>query len=170
MCVCVCVSVMVRVCVCVCESKAHLSVISTNPQDQEGKSPKLEDFANFLAFDGILLVGKGELDILKSKYDSFVIQRCSRGEIVAAIDAEFDVLEFERFASSLARSFDVLGGAQEPEVGNDDEVDDMGVEGPPLGVLEVQAVEQGFDDADVGGVGTSTWVVFVAEGSEESSE
>ena len=126
--------------------------------------------ADFLAFDCILLVGEGELYILESEYDSLVIQRCTRGEVVAAIDAEFDVLKFERFAPSVAGSFDVLGGAQEPEIGDNDKVDDMGVEGPPPGVFEVQAVEQGFDDADVGGVGTSTWVVFVAEGPEESSE
>ena len=50
------------------------------------------------------------------------------------------------------------------------EISDVGVEGPPLDVAEVEGVEHGFHYCDAGWVGSGFGVVFVGERFEERSE
>ena len=63
-----------------------------------------------------------------------------------------------------------LGGSQEPEEGDDDEVDDVGVEGSMLRVVEVEGVNEPSQDGDVGWAGSACGVVVALEGFEERSE
>ena len=57
--------------------------------------------ADLFASDCILLVGEGEVRVAHPHDDALVIQRCSRGMVASVFDVEFDVLEFEGFASSV---------------------------------------------------------------------
>ena len=100
-----------------------------------------------------------------------VIQRCRRGMVDSAVDGEMDILEGEGLASSVGVGrFQALGRTQEPVEGDDDEVDDMGVERAFQDVQGVKGGCESFGDGDVGGVGSAGWIIFVGEGLEESSE
>ena len=63
-----------------------------------------------------------------------------------------------------------LGRSQEPEEGDDDEVDDVGVEGSILRVIDIEGVDEPSQDGDVGWVGSACGVVVALEGLEERSE
>ena len=63
----------------------------------------------------------------------------------------------------------VFSWSQEPEERNDDEVDDVFVEWPVLGVAEVEHFEQLADDVGVDRVSSRGRVVVVLECLEESS-
>ena len=89
--------------------------------------------ANLFASDCILLVGEGEVRVAHPHDDVLVIQRCSRGVVASVFDVEFDVLEFEGFASSVARALYALRRAEEPEECDEDDVDDMSIEGAHIG-------------------------------------
>ena len=67
-------------------------------------------------------------------------------------------------------ALEVLGRAEEPVEGDDDEVDEDGVEGPVDFMVRVEDVGEGADDGDVGRVGSSGWIVLGGEPFEESSE
>ena len=61
----------------------------------------------------------------------------------------------------------ILGGAEEPEVGDDAEVHNMLVEHAALRVLEVEDFEQGSQDGDVDGVSSCLRLVLVPQGQDE---
>ena len=90
---------------------------------------------------------------------------------VRPVDTEHSVHEPEGLGSgSFLFRLEVLTGPEEPEEGDDDEVD-----GSPIGlavdlVLGVEDIVEGLDDGDVHRVGPSCWVVFVSHGFEKSSE
>jgi hypothetical protein len=65
---------------------------------------------------------------------------------------------------------EVLGGAEEPVEGDDDEVDNVLVEAAFFRVVEVKGVQEGSQDGDVCRVGSSGGVILVPEALEESSE
>ena len=62
------------------------------------------------------------------------------------------------------------GRAEEPPEGDDDEVDEVGVEDAKLFVLGVEGFGQGPKNGDVCRVGPAARVVFVFHGLEESRE
>ena len=64
----------------------------------------------------------------------------------------------------------VLGGPEQPKEGNDDEVDDVGVEGSEFRMVSVESVEELSQDERVDWIGARWRVVVVVEGLEESSE
>ena len=64
----------------------------------------------------------------------------------------------------------VLARSEWPEVGDDDEVDGVEVCFPIDGVLGVEALEEGLNEEEVGGAGSGSGVVFIAEGLDESIE
>jgi hypothetical protein len=64
----------------------------------------------------------------------------------------------------------VFGRTEQPVEGNDDEVDNVGVESAVLGVLSVEGVHEAADDGDVRWMSPGGWIVFVPESLEESSE
>ena len=70
----------------------------------------------------------------------------------------------------LAVSQEVFSGPEEPEEGNNDEVDGVGIEHAVNGVVEIQGVDEGLQDGDVGWVGSGGRFIFITEGLEERSE
>ena len=128
--------------------------------------------ADLLASNAVLLVKEAQSSMVNALH-YLVIQRC-RGAIGdIAGDGEGDVLEGEGMGSTVFVGccvFELFGRAQEPLEGNDDEVDDVGVECPMFSVLEVEGVEEASEDGEVGWVGSSGRVVFAPEALEESSE
>jgi hypothetical protein len=44
------------------------------------------------------------------------------------------------------------------------------VEGTKLGVLDIEGIEQGSEDDEIGRIDSSCWVVFLVEGSDKISE
>ena len=78
---------------------------------------------------------------------------------------ETDAFEAEGSgAAARVASLAILAGPQQPEVGDDDEVDDVKVGGSPDGVHGVEAGEESLDEEEVGRVGSGLWVVFVSKG------
>ena len=59
-------------------------------------------------------------------------------------------------------------GGEEPVEGDDDEIDDVGVESAALFVIGVEGVAEGPHDGEVARVGSRGWLVVVFEGLEES--
>ena len=63
-----------------------------------------------------------------------------------------------------------LGRAQQSEVGDNNEVDDVLVEDAIFGVLQVEDVQEGSQDGDVDRAGSCLRVIFSSHGVEEISE
>ena len=127
--------------------------------------------ADLLATNGILLVGESETSMGDSHDVIHVIQRCRNGVVDFVINGEVDVLETKRLsAASLFLSLGVFTGAEEPEEGDNGEVDGDLVDESPLGVVSVEVVEEGPDDGEVGWVGPFAGVVLVADGAEVRME
>ena len=64
----------------------------------------------------------------------------------------------------------VFPGTKQPEVGDNDEVNDVQVGLAPDWMSGVEAVDEGFDEEEVGRVGSGGGVVFIAEGLDERIE
>ena len=79
-------------------------------------------------------------------------------------------MEEEGLRTTFGGRVQVLSWPEEPIEGDNDEVDDVGVGNTIFGVFGVEGVDDGTNDGDVGWVGTGFWVVFIAQGFEESSE
>ena len=125
---------------------------------------------DLFAADSILLViefQRGELN----GGDVRVIQRCCRGGVNFAGHGEVDVAEREGLRPGFGGGGrKVLGGAQEPPEGDDDEVDGVGVEEPKFIVIDVEGSWEASEVSDVGQVGPAGRCVFVCHGFEERSE
>ena len=99
------------------------------------------------------------------------MQRCCRCGVDLSVDGKGDVAEVEGLGASFGRGrVEVLSGSQEPEEGDNDEVDGVGIEHAIDWVVEVQGIHEGLQDGDVGWVGAGGRFIFVSEGFEESSE
>ena len=84
---------------------------------------------------------------------------------------EMDAFEAEGGgAAARVASLATLAGRKQPEVGDNDEVDDVQVGLAPDRVSGVEAVDEGFDKKKVGRVGSSLGVVLIAECLEERVE
>ena len=123
------------------------------------------------AFDSILLVGEFQACVFDALDDVRVIQRCCGRVVDSAVNGEVDVSVAEGLGACI-RVFrvGVFGRSEEPEEGNDDEVNDVLVEGSILGMVPVQDVVELSQYGDVGWVGTAGRIVCVSEGFEESRE
>lgn len=64
----------------------------------------------------------------------------------------------------------VFAGAKEEEERHDGKVDDVSVEGAFCRVEGIQCVQEALEDGEVAGIDSTSWVVLVSEGFEESSE
>ena len=129
---------------------------------------------NEFSLDGILLVSEGEVSVLDELDLIRVIQRCRRRRVVGSADLELDVSEQEGFGAGVVRSIQVvaeaLGWPQEPEVGDDNEVDDMDLHRPEPRVLRVEGDEEFFEDDGVDGIGPRGGVILLSEGVQEIRE
>ena len=65
---------------------------------------------------------------------------------------------------------EVFGWAQQPEEGDDDEVDGGAVECAFDGMVGVQGIDEALEDGDVGRVGSFGRFIFISEGLDKSSE
>ena len=84
---------------------------------------------------------------------------------------EMDAFEAEGGgAAARVAPLTILTGTKQPEVGDDDEVDDVLVGLAPDRMRGVEAVDQGLDEEDVGRVGSGLGIVLIAEGLEERVE
>ena len=73
-------------------------------------------------------------------------------------------------AAARVTALAVLAWPEQPEVGDNDDVNDVEVGFPVDGVLGVEALEDGLNEEEVGRVGSGCGVVFVAEGFDKSIE
>ena len=121
--------------------------------------------------DGILLVGERDGGVGDTLDGVLVMQRCLRTEVDSVIDGEGDVAEVEGLGASVGVGrVEVLGWLQQPEEGDDDEVDSGAVECAFNGVVGVQGIDESLEDGDVGRVGTLGGFIFVSEGLDKSSD
>ena len=82
--------------------------------------------AYLFTFHCVLLVGELEAALADARDDVRVIQRRSWGAVDGVVDGEVDVAVLEGLGASLGCGRQgVLGRSQEPEEGDDDEVDDV---------------------------------------------
>ena len=129
---------------------------------------------NEFSLDGILLVSEGEVSVLDELDLVRIIQRCRWRGVHGTANVELDVTEQEGFRAGVVRSVQIVaeafGWAQEPEVGDDDEVDDMDLHCPESRVLGVQGDEEFFEDDGVDGVGPRGGVVLHSECVQEIRE
>ena len=73
-------------------------------------------------------------------------------------------------AAARVTALAVFAWPEQPEIGDNDEVDGVEVSFPIDGVFGVEALEEGLNEEEVGGVGSRGGVVFIAEGLDESIE
>ena len=80
------------------------------------------------------------------------------------------VLAAEVLAARFRVAMDTFGGAEQPAEADNDEVDDVAIEGATDSVVGVEGRSQATDDGHVDGVDSGVWVVFVLHSSVERSE
>jgi hypothetical protein len=102
----------------------------------------------------------------------FVIQRCRGAVGGSAVDREGDVAVQKGLGPAvlIGGAVQIFGGTQEPVVRDNDEVDEMGIEGAVFSVVDIEGIQEASEDGEVCRVGPSGRVVFVAEAFEERSE
>ena len=127
--------------------------------------------AYLFAFHCVLLVGELEAALADVRDDVRVIQRRGWGPVDGVVNGEVDVSVLEGLGASLGHSRQgALGWSQEPEEGDDDEIDDVSIEGSILRVVDIQGVDESSQDGDVGWVGSTCGFVVAFKGFEERSE
>jgi len=124
---------------------------------------------DLLASDGVLLVMEGEVSPGDWVHVP-VIQSVVRGEARASAHHECDVLQAEGLRTAGVVGVQILGGAEEPEEANDDEVDGMLVGSTFRGVVGVEDVREVCDDGHIDGVSAGAWVIGGGERAEVTSQ
>ena len=99
-----------------------------------------------------------------------VIQRRVRSLVDLAVSCEGDVAETEGLGAAFASALEVLRRSEEPEEGNNGEVDGVFVGLAMDGVFSVEGSVEPSEDGDIGWMSSCLWVVLVAERLEESRE
>jgi hypothetical protein len=88
-----------------------------------------------------------------------------------AIYGEMDVSQLESLGAGVGTGgLRVFGRPEEPVEGDDNEVEEMSVEGPVDGISGVEDVEGGADDGEVDRVSSFRRVIVALHGVEESFE
>jgi hypothetical protein len=132
-----------------------------------------------LAFDSILLVRKREAGTVEARDELvfgervsvFVMQRSVEGGVDSSMDCEGDITETKGLAVGFSGGgVEVFGRPEQPEEGEDDELDCVLLEAPKDWVIDVEHGEELSDDGDVDKVGSRRWVVVFFHGSVEISE
>jgi hypothetical protein len=130
-----------------------------------------------LAFDSILLVRKREAGtveardelVFRERGSVFVMQRSVEGGVDLSMDYEGDITETKGLASGFSGSgVKVFGRAEQPEEGEDDELDGVLLKVPEDWVIDVKHGEEFSDDGDVDMVGSRRGVVVSFHGSVEN--
>jgi hypothetical protein len=127
--------------------------------------------SHLFASHGILLVRKAQ-GRMSDALHKFVIQRCRGAVGGGAVDREGDVAVQKGLGPAIliGGAVQIFGGTQEPVVRDNDEVDEMGIEGAVFSVVDIEGIQEASEDGEVCRVGPSGRVVFVAEAFEERSE
>ena len=125
--------------------------------------------ADLLAPDSILLVSEHERSV-SERCVRHVIQRRVRSLVDLAVSCEGDVAETEGLGAAFASALEVLRRSEEPEEGNNGEVDGVFVGLAMDGVFSVEGSVEPSEDGDIGWVSSCLRVVLVAERLEESRE
>jgi hypothetical protein len=132
-----------------------------------------------LAFDSILLVRKREAGTVEARDELvfgegdsiFVMQRSIEGGIDSSMYREGSITETKGLAVGFSGGgVEVFSRAEQPEEGEDDELDGVLLEVPEDGVSNVEHQEEFADDGDVDRVGSRRGVVVSFHGSVEISE
>ena len=98
-----------------------------------------------------------------------VIQRSCGGAAGPAADGEVDVLELEGLGSGFwCGGVGVFSGSEEPEEGDDDEVNDVCIGGAVVGMSGVKDVPELAQDGGVDRVGAAWGIIVIGESFEES--
>jgi hypothetical protein len=101
----------------------------------------------------------------------FVMQRSIGGDIDSSMYREGDIAETKGLTVGFSGSgVEVLGWPEQPEEGEDDELDGVLLEVPQARVIDVEHCKELSDDGDVDRVGSRRWVVVSFHGSVEISE
>ena len=120
---------------------------------------------------GVLLVIEHKSAVSNAANGVRVIQRSLWGAVDGVVDGEVDVAEEEGLRASFGRlGVGVLGRSQQPEEGDNDEVNDVLVEDSVSGMLEIKGILEGAQDGDIDRVGSGLRIVFSSHGTEEISE
>jgi hypothetical protein len=132
-----------------------------------------------LAFDSILLVIEREAGTCKGGDELafregqsvFVMQRCVEGGVDSVMYCEGDIAETKGLAPGFScGGVEVFGRAEQPEEGEDDELDGLQLEVAQDWVVNVEDREELADDGDVDRVGSGCRIIVSFHGSVEISE
>ena len=127
--------------------------------------------ADLFTTHGILLVEELQGREGDSREDVLVIQRRGGGVMDGAINGEVDVFEEEGLRPCfLGGGEQAFGGSEQPEEGDNDEVNDVTVEGSQFSIVEVKGGVETADDGDGDWVDSTGWVVPVSHCFGKSSE
>ena len=130
--------------------------------------------SDLFPFDGILLVIEREVGVSDQLDVVQVMQRCTMSGVGRTSYNERDVAEVEGFGASVVGPREVVagvfGGPHKPEESDDAEVDDVDLHGSELFVFDMEFCGHGFEDGDVGWVGSGGRLVLLREGGHEIRE
>jgi hypothetical protein len=135
--------------------------------------------AHLFAFDSILLVRKRETGAFEARDELvfgegksvFVMQRSVKGDIDSSMYREGDIAETKGLAAGFSGGgVEVFSGLEQPEEGQDNELDGVLLEVPHDRVINVEHQEECSDDGDIDRVGLRRWVVVSFHGCVEISE
>ena len=126
--------------------------------------------ANTFPSDSVLLVSEFQGSV-GDALDGGVIQGRGQSGMDGAIDGKMDVSQLEGLGAGVGTGgLCVFGRPEEPVEGDDNEVEEMSVEGPVDGISGVEDVEGGADDGEVDRVSSVRRVIVAFHGVEESLE
>jgi len=129
---------------------------------------------DLLSFVSALLAREFEAGVVDTSEAVLVMQRRVESRVGGGAYAEVDVAEAKRRGAAgvgVGGTWSaVFSGAEEPEEGDNDEVDGVSIEGPEDSVISVEGGWHAADDGDVARVGASCGAILAAHGFEESAE
>ena len=114
--------------------------------------------------DGALLVVESQRGAGDAVNLFRVIQRRLRGELDLSVDDKLDIHEAKGLQTgAFSVRLGVFGRTHEPEPSDDAQVSDVSFARPMTWVVDVEDIEEFFDNGEVDGVGSARGSVFVFE-------